>query len=85
MKQNFYFTYGTSTSFPFQNGYTKVIAQTRATAIRLFQMIHPNQTENVINCAFIYSEKEFENTVCATQKCHETIEGMDGNPVRNLC
>lgn len=62
MKQKFYFTYGTSERMPFIGGWTVVIAQDYAQAIAIFRAVHPDISEGVINCAFIYSAEEFESS-----------------------
>ena len=75
----FYFTYGTSQTFPFQGGWTEVIAPNRQAAVGAFRAIHPDVTPNIINCSFIYSEEQFKNT-CLNDGtgnmhlfCHERI------------
>lgn len=60
--QNYYFTYGTSDKFPFQQGWTKIEAPSKKAAIEIFRAYHPDQTDGIVNCAWIYDEKEFHNT-----------------------
>lgn len=55
----FYFTYGTSESYPFKGGWTEVEAPDMRTAIAVFRLAHPDKAENTINCAFYYTEEEF--------------------------
>lgn len=61
--QRFYFTYGSWESYPYHHGWTEVSAPTRKIAIMLFRAYHPHpEGDNYINCANIYTEKEFINT-----------------------
>lgn len=59
--QKFYFTYGSSSKFPYQDGWTEVIAKNKKDAIELFHRVHP-RTNGWINCAFLYSEEDFMKT-----------------------
>lgn len=58
----FYFTYGTSKSFPFVGGWTEVIADSWDEACEKFSNIHPLTPEGFINCAGIYMEGLFKIT-----------------------
>ena len=60
----FYFTYGTSESFPYKGGWTEVEAPDMRTAIAVFRLVHPDSSENTINCAFYYTEEEFNQDGC---------------------
>ena len=59
--KTFYFTYGTSESFPFSKGWTEVIAPDKDTAIKLFNILHKPRFD-CTNASFIYSEEEFKET-----------------------
>lgn len=59
---NYYFTYGLAEHYPFRGGWTKVVADSRENAVRLFQIAHPDKNENMINCYFIYDEEGFKET-----------------------
>lgn len=75
----FYFTYGTDGSQPFISGWTEIEAPDAHTARALFQAYHPNKTEGILNCAWIYTQEKFEKTEMWKQRgnfgnqCHEKI------------
>ena len=78
---NFYFTYASSSMFPFQYGCTKVVANTKHNAIEVFNKKHPLY-HGAINCSFIYDEQEFEKAsnqlykeycLKSFSKVHETL------------
>ena len=58
---NFYFTFGSNPAYPFgRDDYVKVTAPNLGEAVRLFQEHHPNRPgSNLVNCAFWYTEEEF--------------------------
>lgn len=58
---NFYFTYGIE-GHPFVGGWTMVGANDAEQACALFRAVHPDKTEGVLNCAFVYSEEDFKKT-----------------------
>ena len=55
----FFFTFGSSNTFPYQNGYVKVIGESRDDAVAKFRKIYPDINENTVNCAFIYTQEEW--------------------------
>lgn len=61
-KQNFYFTYGCSETFPFQKGWTKIEAPNRSIACEIFRAFHPDVTPGLLNCSGIYDEEAFHKT-----------------------
>lgn len=76
----FYFTYGDSPAFPYQNGWTEVFAENKSFAIMAFERFHPKRPgSSFINCAIIYTEREWERTMMAAagenfgHGCHERI------------
>lgn len=76
----FYFTYGESPAFPFQNGWTEVIAEDRKWAVLAFEKFHPKRPGSTyVNCALIYSEREWWKTQMAAMGenfghgCHDRI------------
>lgn len=79
MKNKYYFTYGTSESFPYQNGWTLVLANNIREAVTLFDLVHPRKSD-FVNCAGIYDETLFANTTIFKNGdnlgagCHEVIE-----------
>lgn len=60
--KNFYFTFGTSPAFPYQNGWVLVQAPNRHAAIQVFNAYFPPRCQ-CVNCSFIYTEEEFMNTI----------------------
>lgn len=62
-RQNFYFTFGSSESFPYQNGYLIVKATDLIQAIRLFKVYHPNKSRNIVNCSDWYSQEFWDKHI----------------------
>lgn len=56
----FYFTFGSSLQFPYRNTYLIVIANSENEAVKKFRNKYPDVHENIINCSFIYSEREWK-------------------------
>lgn len=52
----FYLTFGSNSQFPHRNTYLIVIANSK----KEFRKKYPDVHENIINCSFIYSEKEWK-------------------------
>ena len=74
----YYFTYGTSNNYPYQNGWTEVVAMNERDAIAKFRSVHPDRSDGIINCSWIYTEEKFKQTLMFTKgnlgaKCHEVI------------
>lgn len=74
----YYFTYGTSNSYPYQNGWTEVEAKDEREAIEKFRRVHPDCSDGIINCSWIYTEEKFMQTLMFRNgnlgaKCHEVI------------
>ena len=76
----FYFTYGSDERFPYQRGWTEIEAPDMATACAAFRHFHPDSDPEApcLNCAVIYTEAEFQNTVMYVQAnyhdcCRERI------------
>ena len=77
----YFFTYGTSSAYPFRGGWTKVSAPDRNTAIQLFRIFHPDRTEGIINCADVYDYETFKNKTMYLEgnfgaRCHDHIKVM---------
>lgn len=75
----YYFTYGIDEGYPYKGGWTEVRAPSRGAATTLFRVYHPDRSEGLLNCAWVYTQEEFEKTVMyATDnfgaRCHELIE-----------
>ena len=77
--EKFYFTYGQSESFPFQDGWTEVYAENMGQAQALFRAVHPDKIPGILNCSFTYTEKQFEKGDIYKKghnygkACHEVI------------
>ncbi len=52
-----YFTFGSSKKFPYQNTYLIVMASSETEALLKFSKKHPNPARGLVNCAFWYSRK----------------------------
>lgn len=59
--KDFYFTYGTSSLFPFQGGWTRVTAPTLKIACRVFNAIHETN-EVFLNCCDYYTAEAFKKS-----------------------
>ena len=74
----FYFTYGTDEGYPFEGGWTMVIAPDEAAAVQVFRIYHPNREgSDFVNCACIYGETFEQSESYKTGNfggyCHEII------------
>lgn len=58
--QKFYFTFGSDEKFPYPNQYLVVQAPTYHKALCGFREKHPDRTENTLNCAFVYTQDEWD-------------------------
>lgn len=58
----FYFTYGTDEQFPYQDGWTEITAPNQNVATGIFKAVHPCHTDGILNCSFVYPEKQFRQT-----------------------
>lgn len=59
----FYFTFGTDEKYPFQGGWVKVFASSKAEAIITFRKHYPNRANsNCYNACDCYASDYFENT-----------------------
>jgi len=77
---NFYFTYGTSSQFPFRRGWTRVEAENLDQAIEAFRAIHPDRNPGLINCAFYYTEEQFKGSIMDTstfESEHECLNAAE--------
>lgn len=61
--QNFYFTFGSSKQYPFERGqYVVVKATDVKKAVKKFMEKYPHPAcENTVNCAFYYSQSEWDS------------------------
>lgn len=71
--KNFYFTFGSWEGFPYQHGYLIAKANNLSSAIAKFREKYPDKHKNTVNCAFYYTEEEWQ-TVKEKGVCHEIID-----------
>lgn len=73
--KNFYFTFGSDTAFPYQNGYLIVKAEGLRQAQVKFKKKYPNREGSCwLNCAFYYTEEMWNNE---TSKYYESEEPFE--------
>ena len=84
--KNYYFTFGSSPNYPFQNGWVMIQAPSRTAAIQIYNAYYPPKTRGLVNCAFIYEEEEFKRVKnligrdIAGAGCHRIIGPMTLTP-----
>lgn len=59
---NYYFTFGTAEYFPYKDGYLIVKASNIGEAVNKFRKKYPDIEKGIINCSFVYTEYEFNET-----------------------
>lgn len=70
-----YFTFGSDPGFPYQNGYVIVHGNSNDAAIKKFRERFPDRHENIVNCAFFYTQEQWEKTgMDKTYPCLEVIK-----------
>lgn len=72
--QSFYFTFGTNPKFPYKKGYLIVKAFNPNEAFAKFRAKYPDVHPNCLNCAFGYTQEEWEAIDVDMGICHEVIE-----------
>ena len=73
-KTKFYFTFGSDARFPYQNTYLIVIADCLEDAICKFRKKYPDRHKNIVNCAFWYSQEQWEGSLNQKLYPHEPAE-----------
>lgn len=74
--KKFYYTFGSDELFPYQNGWVIVFAREWEEAHKIFRSHFPDRTENCLNCASYYDEKQWSQIPEKTwhgYKCYELI------------
>ena len=71
--QNFYFAFGSDRGFPYQYGYLIVQAANMPDAVRKFRKDYPDRYENCLNCAFVYTQEQWNKLSSDMGKCHKVI------------
>lgn len=72
----YYYTFGSDPSFPYQNGWVEVIADSWAEAHDKFRTRFPGRAKTCLNCSFFYDEEEWKKTNMSKNKnykCYEVI------------
>lgn len=74
----YYFTFGTDGTQPYRGGWVKVYAFDRLQACEAFRREYPDKIKGLLNCAGIYCEDYFEDTVMFKNGnfgayCHDVI------------
>lgn len=59
--QSFYYTFGTSSAFPFQKGWVEVRAHDRKEANEMFRAQFPDVNPFILNCASVYDAVTFQH------------------------
>ena len=74
--KKWYFTFGSDPKFPYPNSYVVVVAETEKKAVEKFKSRFPDRTPNTVNCAFWYSESEWQecNEILRQTSPAETVE-----------
>jgi len=57
--KKYYFTFGSSENFPHRNGWVVIHANSLAEAQQIFINHYPCRRAGVLNCAFYYTEDEW--------------------------
>ena len=57
--QSFFYTFGTSSTFPYKKGWVEVQAEDRPQADELFRSRFPDVHKGVLNCSFVYTKDQF--------------------------
>lgn len=59
-KKNFFYTFGSDSGFPFQNGWVVIKAKSLTEAHDIFMRHFPCREPGVLNCAFYYTEEAWK-------------------------
>ena len=74
----FYFSFGANKDYPFQEGWVEVKAADLEQAKALFRSHFPDKRPGLLNCAFVYTAQEWQQTSMAkgapSQICHQIID-----------
>lgn len=76
----YYFTFGSSKNFPYQNGYMVVMAEYLHEALNAFRNKYPGTDQTTINCSDYYDESEWENITKTYYSNQEPKEILYANP-----
>ena len=75
--ENFYFTFGSDDGYPYgADEYVMVKANNLNEAISLFKTVHPNRNNGCVNCAFWYSEEQW-NGGNGTSRYYKGIDPVE--------
>ena len=75
--KNYYFTFGSDENYPYgRDDYVMVEAGDFTEAVNLFRAVHPDRDNGCVNCAFWYSEEEW-NGDGGTSRYYKGIEPVE--------
>ncbi len=57
---NVYYTFGSDPRYPYPGGWVEVHAPDLASAHRIFRSYYPDRTPGVLNCAFCYTDEDWD-------------------------
>lgn len=60
---NFYFTFGSSKDFPYQNTYLIVKATDIDSALKGYRKKYPDKNTGIVNCSMYYTQREWEGKI----------------------
>ena len=60
--ESFFFTFGSNEVYPYKGGWVEVYAKDKREASEKFRYRYPDRKNGLLNCANVYSEKEFLKT-----------------------
>ena len=78
----FYYTFGSSRTYPYFGGWVEVDACCRQMADKAFRKEYPDRVPDTLNCACVYAKNEFEMTGFRDhgnmgEFCHRKLKASD--------
>ncbi len=74
----YFYTFGTSSQFPYKRGWVEIHAEDMHGADEKFRSRFPDVHPGTLNCAFVYNEEQWSKMDPENNwhgwKCHEIIE-----------
>ena len=72
--KNFYFIFGSDPVFPYCGRYLIVKAKSWTEARKKYREKYPDLHKNCLNCAFFYTQSQWDEIRCNMGICHEIID-----------
>jgi len=74
-----FYTFGTAEHYPHYGGWVEVEAASIEEAHETFRAHYPDRLPGILNCAFYYTDKEFQGTPMMAngnwgKKCHRKLK-----------